>query len=419
MRYPNTLLLSRTLPGIGHVGEIILADMVRHVGQDRFHCVAPVSSKYVNHPDPELSGLTVKTLVTDQLNAKRWGRRKWGAAGSLLNSFTGFRAEVSRCTREIVDEARKYGAEQIFAVLENPLTFALAHRVAAQLQIPMRTLIWDPPEYLLRIHGFDRCSRSLLLREFRRSLSASDRVAVVSEAMQRDYAAFTKASIQILRHGLPVPETSGSKPGTGLSDDEWLIGFAGSMYANDAWNALLAALDKVDWIVAGRRVRIQLLTGKITMQGRRGACIDYLGFRPPEQVHAILSGCHLTYLPQPFSANLRDLCRYAFPTKLANYLVLGRPVFVHAPREGALWEFMGNNAIGVQADSLEPEKILFALERIFLEPGLYEATCENAMKVAKRYFSRTAFNASVDALLGISSTASSSYSTPCAASPAS
>ena len=88
---------------------------------------------------------------------------------------------------------------------------------------------------------------------------------------------------------------------------------------------------------------------------------------------------------------------------------------------GAMVLLVDDQVLVVQTGTspLEPEKILFALERIFLEPGLYEATCENAMKVAKRYFSRTAFNASVDALLGISSTASSSYSTPCAASPAS
>ncbi|MBS0227267.1 MAG: hypothetical protein JSS23_01085 [Proteobacteria bacterium] len=418
MRFPKTLLLSRTLPGTGHVGEIILADVVRHVGIDRFHCVAPVASNYVNQPDPELVGLSVRTLMTDQLEAKRWGRGKLGAAGSLINGYTGFRSEVARCTREIVDEGRKVGAGQVFAVLENPLTFALAHRVSARLQVPMRILVWDPPEYLLRNHRYDRWSCNTLLREFRHSLAASERVAVVSETMQRDYAAFTKAPIQILRHGLPVPESTGSKSDSGLPKEEWLIGFAGSMYANDAWNALLNALDQVEWKVAGRPVRIRLLTGKITMQGRHGACIDYLGFRPPEQVQEILAGCHLTYLPQPFSANLRDLRRYAFPTKLANYLVLGRPVFVHAPEDGALSKFVENNPIGVQANSLESERILSALERIFLEPSLYESASTDALKVASLHFSRSVFNSSVDAFLGIQSRNPVNIPKSCVASPA-
>lgn len=419
MRFPRTLLLSRTLPGIGHVGEIILADIVSHVGADRIHCVAPVASNYVNQPDPELAGLSVRTLLTDQLEAKRWGRGRLGTVSSLINGYTGFRSEVARCTREIVNEGRKTGVAQIFAVLENPLTFALAHRVASQLQAPMRALVWDPPEYLLRSHHYDRWSRNTLLREFRHSLAASERVAVVSETMQRDYASFTKAPIQLLRHGLSAPETTGSKLDSGLPKDEWLIGFAGSMYARDAWNALLNALDQVEWKVAGRQVRIRLLTGKITMQGGRGACIDYLGFRPPDQVQEILAGCHLTYLPQPFSENLRDLCRYAFPTKLANYLVLGRPVFVHAPGGGALSEFVHINPVGVQVNSLEPEKILPALERIFLDPEFYEATRANALDVARLHFSRPVFNSSVDAFLGVQSSNTSSALSPCAASPAS
>lgn len=415
MVFPKTILLSRTLPGIGHVGEIILADVVRHVGIDRFHCVAPVSSKYTYQPDPGLSGLSVKTIASDQLEAKRRWKGRWGALGSLLNFRTGFQAAVARCTQEVADEGRKVGAAQVFAVLENPLTFAVAHRVASRLRVPMQTLVWDPPEYLCRTAGFDRWSRKNLLREFHRTLAASTRVAVVSDAMRRAYSEFTDAPIQILRHGIPVPESVDATKVASLSGGEWLIGFAGSMYANDAWMALLNALDQVGWRVAGRQVRIRLLSGKVTLSGRQGANIEYLGFRPPEQVQDALSDCHITYMPQPFSAGLRDLCRFAFPTKFSNYLALGRPVFVHAPTESALSAFVDSNSVGVRVDSLNPVQIISNLEQFLLDVEAYRAACTATLEVATKFFSRDVFSDSVDSFLGINATITPS----CAASPAS
>lgn len=400
MQAQKTLLLSATVPGTAHVGEIILADIVRRLGPENVHCVALVAPKHRNQPDPELARMGLRTIVTDHLDARRRHRNKWGAAESLLKYWTGFRVNVGRTAQEIVTEGERAGITQVFAVLNNPLMFALAHRVAARLQVPLLTLVWDPPEYLLRIAAFDRWSRRSLLNEFRRCLAKSQRVAVVSEAMQRYYAEFTDAPIQILRHGLPVPEVPESKSCLNPPSNEWLIGFAGSMYASDAWMALLNALDQADWRVAGRPVRIRMLTGNLTINCRRGARIDYFGFRSPDEAQDILSGCHLTYLPQPFSPAQRDLCQFAFPTKLANYLTLGRPVFVHAPSEGALSEFIECNLIGVQADSLEPAPILAALEQVFSDTELHREISANVIEVARRYFDQSVFHAAVDRLLG-------------------
>lgn len=400
MQFPKTLLLSATLPGTGHVGEIILGDIVRRAGLDRFHCVAVASAKNRWRPDPALSGLAVRSFTTDALRAKRWGSGKWGAAGSVIHYRTGFQAELSKLARAIVTEAKAAQIGQVFAVLDNAMMFALAHRVAGRLGVPLVSLVWDPPEYLLRQAGFDRWSRAGLLREFQRSLKASRRVAVVSETMADAYARYTDAPIGILRHGLPMPdETAASESCVDLPRDEWLIGFAGTMYSPDAWNALLKALDQADWQVAGRPVRLRVMTSSITLANRKLARIDYLGFRSTEDVQALLSGCHVTYMPQPFVAHLRDLCRYSFPTKLSNYLVLGRPVFLHAPPEGALSAFFRSHPFGASATGLEPEGILQALDALLGNAETYAAACASASRIARQHFSTPVFHAAVDALL--------------------
>jgi glycosyltransferase involved in cell wall biosynthesis len=394
---PVTLLLTGSVPGSAHVGEIILRDLAVHHGPERMPCVAVVPAKYRGTVDPGLDGMRVRLLRSPHTHGMARGTGSWVSLKKRLRFVAGFQREVSRLAEEVVASAREAGVQQVFAVLNNALTIALAHRVSDALGVPLVTLVWDPPEYLFRQARFDRWSRTALHREFRKSLAGSVRVAVVSETMQRDFAAFTRAPIHLLRHGLDFDD---AVSGTALLDDEWLIGFAGSMYSDGAWKALTGALDHVGWRVAGRPVRLRLLTGRILLSSRRSARVDYLGFRPVSEVQRLLGECHLTYMPQPFESEFADLCRYSFPTKLANYLSLGRPVLVHCPDDSALAEFFRQHPVGVHVPSLEPDPIVEALEALLGDEPRYARAGANASSLARSEFSAKAFRAAVDRVLG-------------------
>ncbi|MCC6593174.1 MAG: glycosyltransferase [Xanthomonadales bacterium] len=395
----KTLLLTETPPGSANVGEIILRDLVRHVGVSRVHCVAIAGPKYRWVPDPSLAGLAVDRLESTRTHGRHGQGSKWSAPSAHLRFRLGFGREVRRLVAAVLERTRTAGVDQVFAVLNNALMLAVGHRVAKALGVPLVTLVWDPPEYFLQQARFDRWSRAVLLQDFRASLVASRRVAVVSETMQQDYAAWTQAPIQILRHGLPTDAglataTLGEPP-----RDEWVVGFAGSMYSNDAWRAFLKALDSVGWQVAGRPLRLKVLSGRIDLASHARARIDYLGFRPPEEVQRILSDCHLFYMPQPFVPHLRELCRYSFPTKLTNYLALGRPVLAHAPAESSLSAFLARHLVGELASSLESTPILAALDRLLGDESAYAEACRQATTTARAEFSAGVFHAATEQLL--------------------
>jgi glycosyltransferase involved in cell wall biosynthesis len=392
----QTLLLSGTVPGSAHVGEIILRDLVSHYGPECMQCVAIVPERYRSTVDPSLAGLSVQILRSAHTHGRARGAGRCASLLKRLRFVSEFRNEVLRLTDAIIATAREGGVEQVFAVLNNSLIIAVAHRVSKALAVPLVTLVWDPPEYLFQQSRFDRLSRKSLHREFRESLAASTRVAVVSETMQRDYSAFTRAPIHLLRHGISL---GGDRPALPLAENEWLIGFAGSMYSDCAWNALIRALDQAEWKVAGRPIRLRLLTGRIELASRGGARIDYLGFRPPAEVQAILESCHLTYMPQPFVPELAELCRYSFPTKLANYLALGRPVLVHCPNGSALAEYVERNPIGVHVASLDPGAILGALESVLGDTERYSELSSRASNTARSHFSDSTFHTAVDRVL--------------------
>jgi hypothetical protein len=400
LELPKTLLLAGSAPGTGHVGEIILGDLVKCAGPGKFHCIAVVPGKYAWRPDPELAGLSIELLRSEHLRAKRWSQSAWGAAGSVLNHAVGLRRERASLAAAAVASGKKAAVGQVFAVLNNPMMLGLAHRVSSGLGVPLLTLVWDPPEYLLRLAKFDRWSRRSLVREFAQSLSASARVAVVSENMQSDYARYTRAPIQILRHGLPVPPEANPR----AESAEWMVGFAGSMYSNCAWQAFLAALDSVGWTIAGKPLRLRVLSARVQAASRSRADIEYLGFRSTNEVQELLAECHACYLPQPFVEHLRDLCRYSFPTKLTNYMALGVPVLAHAPPYGAVTPFLREHPVGVQAQSLEPSEIVTALEQLLGDESRRVKAAQCARGTAEALFSDRSFRAAVGELLGAGGT---------------
>jgi hypothetical protein len=394
---PKLLLITGTPPGAGNVGELILRDLVLHYGAEDVECLAVVPSGYRWTAEPRLQQVPVRLLHSSRLYVRRWGKGKWSAVGSLAGYALGFRRDVRRVVAQIVAATAARRPDRILAVLNNPLMMAVAHRVAAATALPMVTLVWDPPEYLLQRARFDRVSRHLLLGDFARSLARSEQVAVVSETMQGDYARLTAAPIRILRHGVardPAPPPVAPSEG-----DEWLIGFAGSLYAECAWRALLRALDRVGWRIAGRAVRLRALTERVTVHSRGAAAIEYLGYRPADATQELLAQCDLTYLPQPFVAHLRTLCRYAFPTKLTSYLALARPVFVHCPADSALARFFDAHPFGVHSDSLEPEPIVAALETLLGSRERYAAACRVAVATAREHFDASVFQRAVDRVL--------------------
>ena len=386
------LVISGSAPGSAHVGEIILRDLLLHYGVDRVSFAAVAADDYQHRPDQRLAHLELHWHRTEFARAPRRGFGRRAALVSEARFLLRFWRENSRLEQAIVVQARAAGVEEVLCVQNTAPTLRLGRRIAAALQVPLVSLVWDPPDYVLRQAGFARFSRSCLLKDFRKSLVASDRVAVVSDHMQSDYGEITDGQFHVLRHG----RVTAARQARGLVQNESVtLGFAGAMYGASAWRALLAALDRADWTVAGRKVRIILLSSSAQMSSQGRARVEYLGFRPDSEADQILKACDACYLPQPFEADLADLCRYSFPTKVGNYLSMGLPVFVHSPTGSALGRFFEQKPFGVLCTSLDPADIISALEQLF-GPDAYASAAANAVAVARTHFSESAFHDAID-----------------------
>lgn len=367
---PKTLLFSGTVPGEPGVGGIILRDIMDAID-----------------PGDMPSYLVMRRDAGVQ---KAFAASRAPAAGTERRYETGYRpvrglpgeliAKVAhdllmgKQHRRLSYEATAFGqrqtVSQVWAILDSPSVIGVARRIAESLQVPLKVLVWDAPELLASQLQMDRWSRARMLREFDQILSTCDALAVVGETMQNIYRQRYARDSVIVRHGidagmfLPIarePRRTGPI----------LIGYAGSITADDAFRAFICALDHAQWTIAGRPVILRLAGVRYLLASGHPQRIEYFGSRTVPEVIQLLSECDLNYLPQPFDPAQRPLAELSFPTKLSTYVATGIPTFLHAPGHASVVPFHEQYPIGSWCASLSPAEIARALEHQVADQQAY------------------------------------------------
>lgn len=387
---PRLLLVSGTPPGSGDVGAINLRDLCRHYPAG---CICSFVVMSPSHPyveDPDLADMLARVEARRYETPHRPLSGKLGSALAWASSRWVFLPYVRRLVKQAAEFGRERQVDKVWQVLDSPTTIAMGAEVARVLDVPLLTTVWDPPDYVLRQAGIDRITRAQLLRRFGDALAYSERTSVVSETMQEDYDREFGANAVIVRHGLARDDRreAATQPG---SDTEFTIGYAGSLYAKDAWDALMTALSTVDWQLGGRKVIVRALglTFRFTCQFK--AHIEYLGWQSTSETAELLSACDVNYLPYPFQEGMRDVARYSFPSKLGTYVATGRPVFIHAPPYASTAKFFERFPVGACCHSLDSDDIITALQELTAKPDHYARSAELAASVALTEFNQEHF----------------------------
>lgn len=388
---PRLLVIAGVPPGNGCVGEIILKDICLQYPAGHIVCVSITGPRYVYSPPAALEALPVYIRRRPYDFGNRVVGGRLGTLASFLTSQVLLKKDVNAHIRAAVAIGRKNRIDKVLMVLDSTTTIAMGAEVARQLSVPLLTLVWDAPEYLLVQRKLDSMTRRQLLRRFGDTLNQSERVAVVSETMQKDYQKDYGARTIIVRHGLELDDSQKRVETDNPQSSEFIIGFAGGLYAHSAWEALLQTLADNDWQVGGRRVVLKVMGWKFHFRTKEKMNIHFLGWQSPEEAAEILSRCDVNYLPHPFEPELHYLAHYSFPTKLSTYLATGRPVFVHAPPQSALAPFCSRNQVGVLCESLDSQEIMAGLKRLASDPDYYSVSCRQAKKLARTEFNQEHF----------------------------
>jgi hypothetical protein len=400
MTVPRLLVLSCTPPGPEGVGGIILRDLFAMVPAGKLAGYFPVNKyKAAQLPD-ELAGVPAAFAQVryEHTGPSLLGRH--GRAFAALTNQLAFRHHLQGLVAQAVALGQSHRAEAVWAILDAPTSIAMAEPVARALGKPLICLVWDDAQHLATWLGLDRLARAAMARHKDKALQAAERCAVIGETMQRRYAANYGTRGVVLRHGLarqhlqPVRECDNG-------EEVFSLGFAGTMSAPCAFNALLAALDSCNWMIAGRAIELRLVGPRFDMRSNQPALFRSYGWRSLSETISILAGCDATYLPQPFAKERRNLAELSFPTKLTTYLATGRPILLHAPEYASLAQYHELQPLGLHCGSTEPQAINKILERLISEPGLYTKAASDGRCAYERDFTEQRFRRSFAELLGV------------------
>lgn len=388
----RVLWIAGTPPGCHSVGAIFLRDALSVLPHDRVACVVvgPIVDRESIGCLPWLDKLVLPML------GGPWPKFGTGPKGRLarfawwLTLFTRQRPALSA---QVVRYAKERCVQRIVVQPNDPVLWVVANHTAERLNVPLSVLLLDPPGYLISRRGADRAMRRILVAEFGRLMRLSERTGCASPAMAQFVQDRYGRSANVTFHGFDEQDWVGTRSGPQV-DGELRIGFAGGLYATDAWDAFVGALDSVRWQVAGRSVMVVLIGNVGVSRVGYGAHYQLKGWMPQRNVIHDLASMDIAYLPYWFASAYREVCELSFPTKLSTYLAASLPVFFHGPSYSGPGRYIEEHGIGLFCRSLQPAAIIQALHSM-LSPDNFATYGVRIRSVRSAMFSAESFRRSI------------------------
>ncbi len=355
MKVPRVLLLSGTAPGSTGIGEIFLRNLCLSYPHDSICAFGLTAAR------PPVSE-DLRWMPIEFSGVPRNGPLQ------ILQRL----GDLSKGVRSAIDFGRKHEVEVVWAVLHSPTVIKAARKVAAGLGARLIPTVWDPPQRLLSERGAGRLTTRLVMAEFEKTLSRGEKCGVASDGMAEEYKRLYGIDPVVLICGASS-QLRHAPPTAPSENDEFVIGFAGSIYTHKEWTALLSALASVDWKIEGRKVRLRVAASQAIFQPAQNSKmhIEYLGWRSVEETVEIMSQTDVTYLPYWFDASQALNVRLCFPNKTSTYLAAGRPIFFHGPKDSSPARFFQRYPVAQCCHSMERDEILKTIRRFMVDKDFW------------------------------------------------
>jgi hypothetical protein len=353
---PKLLIVSPVAPVPDGVGGVYLRDLCLMYPADRlgFAILPGIGRGAWPHALRDAPRTTLSEVPERGFN--RWGRRVQQTTRSLFDRYVDMQ-HLPRIIDQIEAFAKQVRPDVVWVPLAGPTMINIAGELPNRLGVPMLTTVWDPPDYALPHYwGIRGQSLERILARFGAAVRASRRCAVASSEMGEAYASQYGTTCVPMIHGLSESEwrePTGIRP----PNEPFVIGYAGSLYARDEWNALMAALGSLGWKVGGRDTIVRVLASGLDVRVSGPARIEFLGWHSTTDAVKILSTCDICYVPYWFDNAFRAGVELSFPNKMSLYLAAGRPILFHGPEQSTPARFLDRWPVGVACHSLEPEAI--------------------------------------------------------------
>ena len=124
---------------------------------------------------------------------------------------------------------------------------------------------------------------------------------------------------------------------------------------------------------------------------------------PPDQMPDVQTGADILFLPLSWVNMGQDIIATATPAKLADYLLAGRPILIHAPPYAYVVKYARQEGFAEVVDAESPEALRDAIKRLLCDPDRARQVIDRALATAERDCSPPRNAAKLMRLLGFES----------------
>lgn len=376
------LLLTDVPPCTQYSGALLTDQLCRYVPSTDIICIV-VKNENLTEKTSEDLGIETIYLTKPPENTFRLlnGRVKlFTFYNELINEIF----ITPKLTKKIIGYGRENKVDRVWCILQGQTIIRLAIDVAEGLNVPLLTQVWDHPDWWIGHNKLDKFSAHRIRQSFNAAIKKSSCCGTASIQMANKYK--EKYQIPALPLLACLSENVAHQPREFPSNkDQLVIGFSGQTYADQAIQGLYSVLDKLDWKINGKSVKIRILSYAFSVYGHKKWNIEFLGYREQKESIDLLAGCDLLYLPYITDPSYEEVAQTSFPSKLTAYLATGVPVLFVGTNNSSPARFLLDNNCGYFCTDITEENLTHNIQEIFSNRVRYETISKNSLVTFQKF----------------------------------
>jgi glycosyltransferase involved in cell wall biosynthesis len=299
----------------------------------------------------------------------------------LLNAFLGILARSCQITAAI----RKGNFCLLIACTGDLYDLPAGYVASVKTRTPFVPYVFD--DYIYQWNGIYRS----LARYFEPHIMRYSRgVLVTNEFMRREYHDRYGIEGTVIHNPCELPSLQElDRKERILDPDRKHIVYTGAIYHAqlDSFLILIEAIG----LLGRDDIIVDIFTSQsessLRKEGITGPMVRFHPHIHSSMVPCVLRQADILFLPLAFHSAIPEVIRTSAPGKTGEYLSVGRPILVHAPRDSFLSWFFREHACGLVVDECDPQALCSAIQELVMNrhPGM----AMNARSAAEHEFDIT------------------------------
>lgn len=292
---------------------------------------------------------------------------------------------IFRRARQIEAIARREHLTVLIACTADLYDIPAAYLVGSRLNIPFIPYVFDYFSY--QWTGFFRFFSKRMESTI---FPKAHKIIVTNECMGDEYRRVYGIECPVIYNPCSIPDLSLLDMAGPVFPSEGIhIIFAGTVYHAhfDAFRSFIASLRKLGRDDVFLHIYTPQVTSLLEKNGICGPMIKYHQAVSHTEILSVLRKADVLYLPLAFDSPIPEVIMTASPGKTGEYLSVGRPILVHAPKGSFISWYFSKNGCGVVVDRNDIQHISAGLKKIIEDEGFCRDISTKARMMAERDFS--------------------------------